>query len=67
MTEIFKNLFVGSETDYEFIVRNQEGWNVIHACKEPYYRRPNLKHGRDSALPEDYCAVDGDGEVKGGG
>ena len=36
MTKIHKNLFVGNKADYEHKARNQEGWNVIHACKEPY-------------------------------
>lgn len=39
MTEIHKNLFIGNENDYEFKVKNQEGWSVIHACKEPYHRQ----------------------------
>ncbi|MEX2484094.1 MAG: dual specificity protein phosphatase [Brumimicrobium sp.] len=46
MTEIHKNLFVGNENDYEFKVKNQEGWSVIHACKEPYHRRALGYSGR---------------------
>jgi len=30
---------VGSEMDYEKVVRHQDGWWVIHACKEPYHRQ----------------------------
>lgn len=46
MTEIYKNIFVGSETDYEIKVKNQEGWSVIHACKEPYHRQALVYRGR---------------------
>lgn len=46
MTEILKNLFVGNETDYEYSVRNQKGWSVIHACKESYHRQAPGDSGR---------------------
>lgn len=46
MTEIHKNLYVGNETDYEYKVKNQEGWCVIHACKEPYHRQELGYSGR---------------------
>jgi len=39
MIEIYPNLFVGTADDYEFQVKGQEGWSVVHACKEPYHRR----------------------------
>ncbi len=39
MIEIYPRLFVGSEIDYERAVRHQDGWWVIHACKEPYHRQ----------------------------
>ena len=39
MIEIYPNLFVGIAEDYEFQVKGQEGWSVVHACKEPYPRR----------------------------
>ena len=38
MVEICKNLFVGTEIDYENIVKNQPNWRIVHACKEPYHR-----------------------------
>jgi len=38
MIEICSNLFVGDETD-ERRVRGQDGWAVVHACKEPYHRQ----------------------------
>lgn len=39
MIEIYPNLFIGTVDDYEFLVKGQEGWSVVHACKEPYHRR----------------------------
>jgi len=39
MIEIYSRLFIGTETDYETTVRHQDGWWVVHACKEPYHRR----------------------------
>lgn len=39
MIEIYPNLFIGIADDYEFKVKEQEGWSVVHACKEPYHRR----------------------------
>jgi len=38
MIEVHHNLFVGSEDD-EASIRNQSGWFVVHACKEPYHRQ----------------------------
>ncbi len=38
MIEIWKNLYLGNEFDYESAVRSQSGWHVVHACKEPYHR-----------------------------
>jgi hypothetical protein len=35
--EVYTNLFVGSEHD-EVSIRGQDGWFVIHACKEPHHR-----------------------------
>jgi predicted protein tyrosine phosphatase len=39
MIEIYPNLFIGNEKDYESRVRNEPGWCVVHACKEPYHRQ----------------------------
>ena len=39
MIEIEKNLYVGNAMDYEFDVKNQDGWAIVHACKEPYHRK----------------------------
>lgn len=38
MIEIYPNLFVGNQDDYELDVSRQSGWAVVHACKEPYHR-----------------------------
>lgn len=39
MIEITKNLYVGSQEDYENDVKfSTEDWYIIHACKEPYHR-----------------------------
>ena len=40
----------------------------LSACAKMAQRppRPHAEHGRDPALPEDYCGLDGDGEGYGG-
>ena len=38
MIEVYNNLYVGSQFDYESSVRFQTGWAIVHACKEPYHR-----------------------------
>lgn len=38
MKEIVRNLYIGSQDDYEYRVKKEPGWRVIHACKEPYHR-----------------------------
>jgi predicted protein tyrosine phosphatase len=39
MIEIYPNLFIGTEQDYEYQVKGKPDWMVVHACKEPYHRR----------------------------
>lgn len=39
MIEIYPKLYIGNEKDYELTVKNQAGWCVVHACKEPYHRQ----------------------------
>jgi len=39
MIEIHPNLYVGHQGDYEYQVKGQGGWAVVHACKEPYHRQ----------------------------
>jgi len=46
MVEITSNLFVGNEMDYEITVKQQDGWAVVHACKEPYHRQAVGYSGR---------------------
>ena len=46
MIEIYKNLFIGNQDDYEGKVRTQPNWAVVHACKEPYHRQALGYSGR---------------------
>jgi predicted protein tyrosine phosphatase len=39
MIEIFPDLWIGSENDYEFEVKEKPDWGIVHACKEPYHRQ----------------------------
>ncbi len=39
MREVAPNLHVGNETDFELTVKNQSGWAIVQACKEPYHRQ----------------------------
>jgi predicted protein tyrosine phosphatase len=48
MIEVYPNLFVGDEIDYELNVIGQEGWAVVHACKEPYHRQALGYRGREA-------------------
>ena len=48
MKEIHPNLHIGSQDDYENIVKHQDGWFVIHACKEPYHRQTLGYTGRSA-------------------
>jgi len=52
MIEVFPNLFVGSQDDYEMIVRLAPDWHVVHACKEPYHRQALGYSGRGA--PKDH-------------
>ena len=49
MVEIYNNLFVGNEVDYERDVKHQSGWAIVHACKEPYHRQALGYTGRACA------------------
>ncbi len=46
MIEVYQNLYVGDQTDYERKVRNQVGWSIVHACKDPYHRQAVGYSGR---------------------
>jgi len=52
MVEIHRKLFVGSQDDYEQIVRFEAGWRVVHACREPYHREALGYRGRSA--PKDH-------------
>lgn len=52
MIEIYPNLFIGNEMDYEKDVKFKNGWNVVHACKEPYHRKLLGYSGRGA--PKDH-------------
>lgn len=39
MVEVHPSFFVGNQNDYEHHVSGQEGWAVVHACKDPYHRQ----------------------------
>lgn len=39
MIEVYPNLFIGAEDDYERTVKFQSEWSIVHACKEPYHRQ----------------------------
>jgi predicted protein tyrosine phosphatase len=38
MIEVHPGLFVGPQAEYESQIRQQKGWAVVQACKEPYHR-----------------------------
>ncbi|MDP8207179.1 MAG: dual specificity protein phosphatase family protein [Candidatus Electryonea clarkiae] len=38
MIEVFQNLYIGNQDDYEKQVSKMNGWSIVHACKEPYHR-----------------------------
>ena len=52
MIEICPNLFIGNEQDYELRVRQESGWYVVQACKEPYHREALGYSGR--AAPKNH-------------
>lgn len=62
MIEIYKNIFVGNELDYEQTVKYRDGWAVVHACKEPYHRQALGYTGRAASKthPEYLVARRGD-------
>lgn len=39
MIEIYPNLFIGDQFDYESQVKGKSEWRIVHACKEPYHRQ----------------------------
>jgi len=61
MIEIYPNLFVGHQGDYEHQVKGRDGWAVVHACKEPYHRQllGYITRGAPKNHPEYLSAVRG--------
>lgn len=61
MIEIHPNLYVGHQDDYEYQVKGQDGWAVVHACKEPYHRQllGYTTKGAPKDHPEYYLAERG--------
>ena len=51
MIEIYKNLYIGSQIDFESKPNLFNDWFVVHACKEPYHRNALGYTGR--AAPKD--------------
>jgi len=37
MIEIYQNLYIGTQEDYEVAVETHETWCVVHACQSPYH------------------------------
>jgi len=52
MIEISSGLFAGHQGDYEYQVKGQDGWAIVHACKEPYHRQLLGYKGRGA--PKDH-------------
>ncbi len=46
MIEVNRNLYVGSAYHYENKVKHENGWYIIHACKEPYHQKALGYSGR---------------------
>lgn len=61
MKEVHSHLYVGSNADYLDMLF-QEGWGVLHACKEPYHRNALGYTGRAAPKlhPEYLFALRGD-------
>jgi len=41
MIEIYPNLHIGDQADYDWDVSKRSGWSTVHACKEPCYYQAN--------------------------
>ena len=54
MIEVYPNLFVGSQVDYESNPALFDNWCVVHACKEPYHRNALGYTGRGAPKDSPY-------------
>ena len=52
MKEIYNNLFIGNQDDYEYKVKLKDYYAVVHSCKEPYHR--NLLGYTGRGAPKDH-------------
>lgn len=50
MIEVYQNLYIGNQVDYETKVKFQSDWYVVHACKEPYHRQMLGYKGRSAPM-----------------
>jgi hypothetical protein len=57
MREISPSLFIGTQADYESVVKPQDGWWVVHACKDPYHRQLLGYKGRGAPKGPHYFRV----------
>ena len=39
MVEIYDSVYLGSQDDYEKLVKGRDGWVVLQACKYPYHKQ----------------------------
>ena len=65
MKEIYPNLFIGSQNDYEFNKDLFNDWFVVHACKDPYHRNAlgYLGKAAPKASPYYYFIYDSKGHL----
>ena len=54
MKEVYKNLFVGSQIDFESNPKMFDDWCVVHDCKEPYHRQALGYIGRSAPKDSPY-------------
>ena len=54
MVEIYNNIFVGNQNDYESNKSLFDSWAVVHACKEPYHRQALGYTGRGAPKDSPY-------------
>ena len=54
MIEVYPNLFIGNQNDYEINPSLFRDWRVVHACKEPYHRNALGYTGRGAPQDSPY-------------
>ena len=53
MIEIYPNLYVGTQEDYEVTVEAHDTWCVVHACRQPYHWR-GVTNSPIGTVPKDH-------------